>query len=121
MSGRIRSERQPSRRCTADEHAAHALTGRFRFRRYSNPGLRIAMAQSQVSDALRFPKGNSRFRELRALIVDDDRHMRKVLRMLLLGYGAKDVSDAADGESGIKLITEVRPHIVVTDYDMKPM
>jgi len=76
---------------------------------------------AQISDALRFPKANNRFRELRVLIVDEDRNMRKVLRMLLLGYGAKDVFEAADGQSGIDLLPDARPNIVVTDYDMKPM
>ena len=76
---------------------------------------------AQISDALRFPKANTRFRELRVLIVDEDRHMRKVLRMLLLGYGAKEVFEAADGPSGISLMADARPHIVITDYDMKPM
>jgi len=79
------------------------------------------MAQSEVSDALQLPKANSRFRELRGLIVDDDRHMRKVLRMLLLGYGVKEVFDAPDGQSGINVMADVRPHFVVTDFDMKPM
>jgi len=79
------------------------------------------MAQDQVSDALRLPKVKSRFRELKGLIVDDDRHMRKVLRMLLLGYGVKEVFDAPDGQSAIDLMADVNPHFIVTDYDMKPM
>ena len=44
------------------------------------------MAKGELSEALRLPKTSNRIRELRALIVDEDRHMRKLLRMLLLGY-----------------------------------
>jgi len=79
------------------------------------------MAKGELSDALQLPRASNRIRELRALVVDEDRHMRKVLRMLLLGYGVKEVFDAQDGQSGINLMADVRPHFVVTDYDMKPM
>ncbi len=58
---------------------------------------------------------------LKALIVDDNSHMTRLLRTLLIAYGLRDVHDASDGQSGIKVLNAVKPDFVLCDYDMKPM
>ncbi len=58
---------------------------------------------------------------LTALIIDDNVHMRRLLRTLLIGYGLRNVHDAVDGESGIIALNRIKPDFVLCDYDMKPM
>src|SRR5258708_25183794 len=58
---------------------------------------------------------------LPALIVDDNSHMTRLLRTLLIAYGLRNVHEASDGRSGIKVLNEVKPDFVLCDYDMKPM
>lgn len=58
---------------------------------------------------------------LTALIVDDNSHMTRLLHTLLAAYGLRDVHEASDGRSAIKVLNEVKPDFVLCDYDMKPM
>jgi CheY-like chemotaxis protein len=58
---------------------------------------------------------------LRVLIVEDNLHMRALLKTLLHALGVKQVYEAADGETGFKLLRELKPDFVFTDLTMKPM
>jgi two-component system chemotaxis response regulator CheY len=58
---------------------------------------------------------------LRALIVEDNPHMRTLLRTLLHALGVKQVYEAADGELGFKALLERKPDFILTDLSMKPM
>jgi two-component system chemotaxis response regulator CheY len=60
-------------------------------------------------------------RPLTALIVDDNRHMRKLLRTLLAAYGVPNIFDARDGGTGIEAVNSIAPDFILTDYDMRPM
>ena len=64
---------------------------------------------------------NNGLRNLTALIVDDNSHMTRLLRTLLVAYGLRDVHEASDGRSGIQVLNAVKPDFVLCDYDMKPM
>jgi len=64
---------------------------------------------------------NTGLHNLTALIVDDNIHMTRLLHALLVAYGLRDVHEAADGQSGIKVLNAVKPDFVLCDYDMKPM
>lgn len=55
---------------------------------------------------------------LRFLIVDDNAHMRRILRTLLNGFGAREVYEAEDGPSGLEIFTQYSPEIVITDWVM---
>jgi CheY-like chemotaxis protein len=79
------------------------------------------MAQGELSGAVRLSKASRRVRELRVLVVHDNRHMRQLLRTLLVGYGVKDVFEAADCPRAIDRVGDVRPDLVITDYDIKPV
>jgi CheY-like chemotaxis protein len=54
----------------------------------------------------------------KVLLIDDDYYMRKVIRSLLLAVGVKDVHEAVDGVDGLEIIPELKPDIVVLDWEM---
>jgi two-component system chemotaxis response regulator CheY len=58
------------------------------------------------------------FNKLRFLVIDDNAHMRRILRTLLHGFGARDVYEAEDGASGLEAFTHYMPDIVLTDWEM---
>jgi DNA-binding response OmpR family regulator len=55
---------------------------------------------------------------IRVLIVDDDQYMRKVVRAMLLAIGVKHIHDACDGILGLDAIRDLRPDIVLLDWEM---
>ena len=42
------------------------------------------------------------FNRLHFLVIDDNAHMRRILRTLLYGLGARDVHEAHDGGAGLE-------------------
>jgi CheY-like chemotaxis protein len=58
------------------------------------------------------------FNRLRFLIVEDNAHMRRILRTLLHGFGAREVYEAEDGAAGLEAFTHYMPDIVVADWVM---
>ena len=58
------------------------------------------------------------FTKLRFLVIDDNAHMRRILRTLLHGFGAREVYEAEDGAAGLEAFTHYIPDIVITDWAM---
>jgi two-component system, chemotaxis family, chemotaxis protein CheY len=58
------------------------------------------------------------FSRLRFLVIDDNAHMRRIMRTLLHGYGSREVFEAEDGASGLEAFTNYFPDIVITDWVM---
>lgn len=58
------------------------------------------------------------FSQVRFLIVDDNAHMRRILRTLLYGFGARDVYEAGDGASALAAFAQLVPDIIITDWEM---
>ncbi len=58
------------------------------------------------------------FNKLRFLVIEDNAHMRRILRTLLHGFGARDVYEAEDGASGLESFNHYMPDIVITDWAM---
>ncbi len=58
------------------------------------------------------------FNRLRFLVIDDNAHMRRILRTLLHGFGAREVYEAEDGAAGLEAFTHYLPDIVITDWAM---
>ncbi|BBF93062.1 response regulator [Blastochloris tepida] len=58
------------------------------------------------------------FNRLRFLVIDDNAHMRRIVRTLLHGYGAREVYEAEDGAAGLEAFTSYTPDIVITDWAM---
>jgi two-component system chemotaxis response regulator CheY len=58
------------------------------------------------------------FSKLRFLVVDDNVHMRRMLRALLMGFGSREVHEAADGTAGLDAFHQFTPDIVILDWAM---
>ena len=58
------------------------------------------------------------FNRLRFLVIDDNAHMRRMLRTLLHGFGAREVHEAEDGAAGLEAFTRHTPDILITDWAM---
>ena len=58
------------------------------------------------------------FNRLRFLVIDDNAHMRRMLRALLHGFGAREVYEAEDGAGGLEAFTQYGPDIILTDWAM---
>ena len=58
------------------------------------------------------------FAKLRFLVIDDNAHMRRILRTLLHGFGTREVYEAEDGAAGLEAFTHYSPDIVITDWAM---
>jgi two-component system chemotaxis response regulator CheY len=58
------------------------------------------------------------FNRLRFLVIDDNAHMRRILRTLLHGFGTREVYEAEDGAAGLEAFAHYSPDIVITDWAM---
>lgn len=58
------------------------------------------------------------FTKLRILVVDDNAHMRRIVRTLLHGFGAREVYEAEDGAAGLEMFTTHLPDIIIADWSM---
>jgi two-component system chemotaxis response regulator CheY len=58
------------------------------------------------------------FNRLRFLVIDDNVHMRRIVRTLLHGFGAREVYEAEDGASGLEAFTHFVPDIIIADWAM---
>ena len=61
------------------------------------------------------------FGSLKALIVEDNTHMRSLLRALLNSIGIKDVSEAIHGQAAMSVLRERKIDLVLTDLAMGTM
>ncbi|MDE2182376.1 MAG: response regulator [Alphaproteobacteria bacterium] len=61
------------------------------------------------------------FENLKALVVEDNAHMRVLLRSLMTALGLKQVYEAEDGAEGFQLLRDCRPDLVLTDLSMAPI
>ena len=61
------------------------------------------------------------FEYLKALIVEDNAHMRTLLRSLLGALGVKEIYEATDGTMAFELLHTRKPDLVLTDLSMKPV
>ena len=58
---------------------------------------------------------------LRALVIEDNAHMRTLLRSLMHALGIKQVIECPDGAAGYEELRLKRPDFVLTDLSMKPI
>src|SRR5262245_45191672 len=61
------------------------------------------------------------FQSVKALVVDDNEHMRQLTRAMLRGLGIADAREAGDGEVALQIAAETVPDLIVTDLRMGPM
>lgn len=58
------------------------------------------------------------FENLRFVVVDDNTHMRRIVRTLLRAFGARDIYEAEDGASGLEAVEAYTPDILIADIKM---
>jgi len=58
---------------------------------------------------------------LSILIVDDNRHMRTLLRSILVSLGIRNINEADEGTEALKLMKTIDADIVICDWQMEPM
>jgi two-component system chemotaxis response regulator CheY len=58
---------------------------------------------------------------LNVLVVDDDHHMRKVVRIMLNAIGVRAVFEASDGATALEAVRKNRPNLVIVDWQMPNM
>ena len=58
---------------------------------------------------------------LKALVVEDNPHMRALLRAILMGLGVSEVHEAPDGGQAFRALQRIEPDFVLTDLMMAPM
>jgi CheY-like chemotaxis protein len=61
------------------------------------------------------------FEHLKALIVEDNPHMRELLCSLLRAIGITAVHEATDGDGAFRLMRETQPDLILTDLSMTPV
>src|SRR6185437_2858280 len=61
------------------------------------------------------------FEKLSVLVVEDDPHMRSLLRAALDCLGIRRISEAADGTAALKVLEERTIDLILTDMVMSPM
>lgn len=61
------------------------------------------------------------FESLKALIVEDNAHMRSLLRALLNSAGIKQIAEASNGRAALTMLRENKSDLVLSDLAMKPM
>jgi two-component system, chemotaxis family, chemotaxis protein CheY len=61
------------------------------------------------------------FSHVKALIVEDNHHMRVLLRSLLNTLGITHVYEASDGAEAFALLRDRQPDLVLTDLTMEPI
>jgi len=60
------------------------------------------------------------FDGLKALVVEDNVHMRTLLRSLLMALGIKHVYEAGNGDDAFQTLRDKLPDLILTDLSMKP-
>ena len=58
------------------------------------------------------------FHRLKFLVIDDNAHMRRIVRQLLHGFGSREIIEAEDGANGLEMFSAHKPDIVITDWAM---
>ncbi len=61
------------------------------------------------------------FENLKVLIVEDNQHMRTLLKTLLNALGIKQIFEATNGEEAFVILRDRIPDLIMTDLTMKPV
>ena len=61
------------------------------------------------------------FGTMKILIVDDNIHMRVLLRRLLGSRGIRDIDEATNGQAGMGMLRACKYDLILTDLEMQPM
>jgi len=59
--------------------------------------------------------------DLCVLLIEDNEHMRELLKRLLLAMGIKRIAEYTEGAQALSHLAEVKPDFILTDLSMTPM
>ncbi len=59
--------------------------------------------------------------ELNVLIIEDERHMRMLIRNVVFALGVQDVAEATDGKTAVEEMKAFRADLMLVDLKMKPI
>ena len=62
--------------------------------------------------------GSINFERLSFAIVEDNVHVRRLVRTILFSFGCREAYEADDGAAGLEVVETYHPDIVITDLDM---
>lgn len=58
---------------------------------------------------------------LQILVIDDNMHMRRLVKNILSALGIRNVRDAEDGADALKVLNTFDADIVIVDWQMEPI
>jgi two-component system, chemotaxis family, chemotaxis protein CheY len=58
------------------------------------------------------------FERMSFAVVEDNIHMRRLIRTLLYSFGSREIYEAEDGASGLEAVEMYSPDILITDWMM---
>lgn len=58
--------------------------------------------------------------KISCLIVEDNPHMRAILRSVVTGFGVRSLCEASEGAEALELVVDRKPDIVLCDWEMHP-
>lgn len=58
---------------------------------------------------------------VRFLVVDDNHFIRRLIREILLAFGALDVEEASNAADALDMVSQQEPDIIFCDWMMQPM
>lgn len=61
------------------------------------------------------------YREMRVLIIDDSRHMRLIIKSILLTLGCKLIREAGDAALAFKEMQNFPADLIIVDWNMEPL
>ena len=61
------------------------------------------------------------YENVRVLIIEDDDHIRRIIRRLLRQIGFILINEAANGADGFKELLRVKPNLILCDIHMEPI
>lgn len=62
-----------------------------------------------------------RLEDLRVMIVDDNKHMRTLIKGLFYALGCKNISESADGSEALEELRSRPIDLIITDWAMQPL
>lgn len=61
------------------------------------------------------------FREIKVLLIDDSRHMRLIIKSILLALGCKQIREAGDAAVAFKEMQSFPANLIIVDWFMEPL
>ena len=65
--------------------------------------------------------GDSDYSNIRVLVIEDEVHIRQLIRRLLRQIGFTKINEASDGGSGFTEVIRTQPDVILCDIHMEPM